>query len=172
MIKKLPVLLIIAALILLLIPAVQAVAIGASPATLSFEVPKGSTVEKTLQISTNSGTSVGFTLQASSSIANYVTLSSDTGQMKSGEPYDLTIKVSVPRKTALGNYSGTISVKTTGTGSVSGGSGSVISTGVSVKVAITVLPAISSGISSVGVIIVIAIIALIGVAWVFLRRKK
>ena len=172
MIKKLPVLLIIAALILLLIPAVQAVAIGASPATLRFEVPKGSTVEKTLQISTNSGTYMEFKLEPSSSLANYVTLSSGTGKSKSGEPYDLTVKVSVPRKTELGNYSGTISVRTTGTGNVSGGSGSVISTGVTVKVAITVVPAISSGISSVGVIIVIAIIALIGAAWVFLRRKK
>ena len=172
MIKKLPVFLIIAMLVILLIPAAQAVAIGASPATLSFEVPKGGSVEKTLQISTNSESYIDFRLEKSSSIADYVILSSETGKIKSGEPYDLTVKVSVPRKTELGNYSGTISVRTTGTGNVSGGSGSVISTGVTVRVAINVIPATSSGLGGIIILLAIIMIAIAGAAWIFLRKKK
>jgi hypothetical protein len=171
MIKKLSIFLILAAMIALLIPAAHAVAIGASPATLNFEVPKGGAVEKTLQISTNSEEYITFNLEKSSSIADYITLSSETGKIKSGEPYDLTVKVSVPRKTELGTYDGIISVKTTGTGSVSGGSGSVISTGVTVRAAITVVPATSSGLGAV-VLLAIVLVAVAGAAWFFLRKKK
>lgn len=171
MIKKLVVLFAVMMLGLLLIPSVHAVAIGASPAILSFEVPKGSTVEKTLQISTNSETYVNFKLEKSLATGNYITLSSDTGKTKVGEPYNINVKVSVPRKTELGVYNGTISVKTISTGDLGGGSGSIISTGVTVKSSINVVPATSIGLGT-PLIVTLIMIAIIGAAWFAFKKRK
>jgi hypothetical protein len=115
-----------------------AVAIGASPATLSFELPKGGSDEKTFQVSTNSEAGLSFTLAKSAEISKFVTLSSSTGQTKLNSPDEITLKVSVPRTTAPGTYEGTVSVATTGTGEISSGTGSVIATGVAVRVSIKV----------------------------------
>jgi hypothetical protein len=115
-----------------------AVAIGASPATLSFELPRGGSEEKTFQVSTNSEAGLLFTLTKSAEISKFVTLSSSTSQTKLNNPAEITLKVSVPRTTTPGTYNGTVSVATTGTGEISSGTGSVIATGVAVKVSIKV----------------------------------
>ncbi len=115
-----------------------AVAIGASPATLSFELPKGGSEERTFQVSTNSETSLPFTVEKSAEISKFVILSAETGETKLNSPDELTLKVSVPRTTTPGNYEGYVSVTTSGSGEINSGTGSIVATGVAVRVLIKV----------------------------------
>lgn len=125
-------------LILSLFSSAWAVAIGASPATLSFELPRGGNDEKTFQVSTNSASNLSFELEKSAEISKFITLSTSSGEAKLNNPKEITVKVSASRFTTPGIYEGTISVATTGTGEISSGTGSIIATGVAVKVLINV----------------------------------
>lgn len=136
--KRFQIVFLIFILALSLFSSAWAVAIGASPATLSFELPRGGVENKTFQVSTNSENNLSFTLEKSAEISKFVTLSSLTSQTKLNNPAEVTLKVSIPRGTAPGTYNGTVSVATTGTGEISSGTGSVIATGVAVKVSIKV----------------------------------
>jgi len=115
-----------------------AVAIGASPATLSFELPKGGSEEKTFQVSTNSETDLSFTVEKSAEISKFVTLSVSSGETMLNNPEEITLKVSIPRGTEPGTYEGYVSVTTGGSGEINGGTGSIVATGVAVRVLIKV----------------------------------
>lgn len=192
MIKKLAVLLVVLALAVSLFPSAWAVAIGASPATLSFELPKGGSDEKTFQISTNAAGSLNFDVKASSEISKFVKLSAPSGATILNHPAELTAKVSIPRSTEPGTYEGTISVQSKNSAELSGGTGSAVATGVAVRVIINVTSesapwfnfgskstptgaATANAESGIGagtlLLVIIVIAAVIGAAWFAFRKR-
>ena len=110
---------------------VNAVGIGASPATLSF-ILNNNSEEKTFQVSTNSESSVSFTVKISDSLKDIIKITPDSGETKINQPAEIIVKAS---KFKTGNYSGTINIKTLpATNKAEEGTGSQVSTGVVVKV--------------------------------------
>jgi hypothetical protein len=192
MIKKLAVLLVVLALAVSLFSSAWAVAIGASPATLSFELPKGGSEEKTFQISTNAAGSLNFDVAVSSEISKFVTVSSLSGVTILNHPAELTAKVSIPRGTEPGTYDGMISAQSKNPPGLSEGTGSVVATGVAVSVIITVTSesapwfnfgsksastgaATANAEAGIGagtlLLVIIVIIAIIGAAWFAFRKR-
>jgi len=192
MIKKLAVLLVVLALAVSLFPSAWAVAIGASPATLNFELPKGGSEEKTFQISTNAAGSLNFDVTASSEISKFVKLSAPSGVTILNHPAELTAKVSIPRGTEPGTYEGTISAQSKNPPEFSEGTGSVVATGVAVRVIINVTsesaPLFNFGSKSAStgaatanaglgmgtgtlLLVIIVIVAIIGAAWFAFRKR-
>jgi len=192
MIKKLAVLLVVLALAVSLFPSAWAVAIGASPATLSFELPKGGSEEQTFQISTNAAGSLNFDVATSSEISKFVKLSASSGATILNHPSEIAVKVSIPRGTEPGTYEGAISAQSKNPPALSEGTGSVVATGVAVRVIITVTSesaplfnfgsksastgaATANAGSGIGtgtlLLVIIVIAAIIGAAWFAFRKR-
>ena len=124
--------------IVLVAPTVSAVAIGASPAAFSFELPRGGSAEESFQVSTNSESAMTFSITADEQIQKFVKLSVDSSQTTIDEPARIPFSIFIPKSAKPGIYEGAITAMTSGSGSMEGGVGSVVATGVAVKVAIKV----------------------------------
>jgi len=125
-------------LILLSTPA-HAVAFGASPATLTFDIGKGDSLEKTTTVSTNSPTYLGVTFSISDEIKDFITISPTSGlKTKLNEPLEITIKAKSSFFEELGSHTGTITFMTAPAGDTGSGTGSAIANGVAVKITINV----------------------------------
>ena len=151
----------------------EAVAIGASPATLSFELPRKGYEEKTFQISTNDESGLMFGLEVYGDITQFVELSSKTGTTKLNQPAELTAKIKIPKDTIPGTYEGTINVVGSSSGSASNGTGSAIATGVAVRVIIKVTDEVAkTPVGNLAVFVLLAIVALVVGAALYVWKKK
>ena len=117
---------------------VSAYAVGASPATLSFSIPRGGYEEKTFQVSTNSETPLEFSLSVTDSVSSMIKLETKDKTTVSGKPGEILVKVAIPRSAKPANLDGAITAILKPSGSAPDGSGSIISTGVAVRVKIEI----------------------------------
>jgi len=177
--KKLAVFLVILMLAMWLIPSVQAVAFGASPATLTFDIGKGDSLEKTVSVSTNSPTYLGVTYSISDEIKDFVTISPTSGlKTKINEPLEVTVKAKSSLFEELGSHEGTITFTTAPTGDTEGGMGSTIATGVAVKVTVNIgiekaaRPAGAKTGSSNLILVIVTIVLVVLAAAMFLVKPK
>jgi uncharacterized membrane protein len=167
---------------ILLSTSAHAVAFGASPATLTFDIGKGDSLEKIVSVSTNSLTYVGVSYSISDEIKDLITVSPTSGlKTKIDEPLEITVTAKSSLFEELGSHMGTITFTTTPTENTAGGTGSAIATGVAVKVTVNigtvkaVKTAAASGTKSIssGLMLAIAtIVLLILAAAMFLTRPK
>jgi len=156
--------------------AVQAFAVGVSPPVASFVLARGGSQEKIFQTSTNSESPVYFDIVIDDSIKNFIRVNPKEGQMQIGKPGEITIYASAPRSAIPGNYSGAITVSTIPYESIVSGTGSKVSTGISVRVDIQVLEEKESLLKSpvflIGVVFCPAItVILIGIFYLFNIRR-
>jgi len=179
MIKKLAVLLVMVTLGVLLLPLVQAVAFGASPATLSFDIGKGDSSEEIVSVSTNSPTYLGVTYSVSDEISKYITISPTSGlKTKLNEPLEITVKAKSSLFEELGSHTGTITLTTAPIGNSEGGTGSTVATGVAVKVTVNIgtvkaeKPAGTKTISSSLILVLATIVLLVLAAVLFIVKPK
>jgi len=177
--KKLAVLLVMLTLGVLLLPLVQAVAFGASPATVSFDIGKGDSLEKIVSVSTNSPTYLGVTYSVSDEIKDFITISPTSGlKTKLNEPLEITVKAKSSLFEALGSHTGTVTFTTAPTDEIGSGTGSTIATGVAVKVTVNIgtvkaeKPAGTKTISSSLILVIATIVLLILAAVLFIRKPK
>ena len=112
---------------------VSGYAVGASPATLSFTVPRGGYEEKTFQVSTNSETPMLYSIAVSSSIEELIKIKPKEGETIKGKPAEIIVRASAARSAKPGNYSGMITVTLKPNLVTSEGSGSVVATGVVIR---------------------------------------
>jgi hypothetical protein len=117
---------------------VSAYAVGASPATLSFNISRGGYEEKTFQVSTNSETPLEFSLSVTDSVSSMIKLETKDKTTVSGKPGEILVKVAIPRSAKPANLDGAITAILKPSGSAPDGSGSIISTGVAVRVKIEI----------------------------------
>ena len=172
--------------IILFLPLAWAVAIGASPANLAFELSRGGSAEKTFQVSTNSETPIDFSLTESAEIERFVSTDITKGTTKLGEPAEIYVSVKVPRGTEPGTYEGTVTVSTSPVGGFEGGTGSIIATGVAVKVVINVADSyaeshVTGALTGVGsdqelnfavIMFIVIVIVIVASIFLFILRKK
>ena len=137
--KKIIVKLVFLILFLAAANAVSAFAIGASPPVASFVLARGGSQETTFQTSTNSESPVAFDIVVDDNIKDFIRVNPQKDQMQLGKPGKITIYASVQRSAKPGNYSGAITVFATPYESAVNGTGSKISTGISVRADIQVL---------------------------------
>ncbi len=130
-----------------LISSVSAVAIGASPASLSFSIPRGGSQEQSFQVSTNSQETFPFHVVVSDSLADFLEVSG-SGQATLVQPADLLVRASASQLASPGNYTGTITVTSSAVSDSESGMGSVVSVGVVVVVNLEVQGARESFFSS------------------------
>jgi len=154
---------------------VSAYAVGASPATLSFNISRGGYEEKTFQVSTNSETPLEFSLSVADSVSSMIKLETKDKTTVSGKPAEITVRAYAPRSAKPANLDGAITAILKPSGSAPDGSGSIISTGVAVRVKIEITGETASlfksktflvGIGLTGVIIVL------GGSYLFRVAKK
>lgn len=117
---------------------VSAYAVGASPATLSFSIPRGGYEEKTFQVSTNSETPLEFSLSVSDSINAAVDVETKDKTAVSGKPAKITVRAYASRSAKPAILDGAITATLKPSGASSGGSGSIVATGVAVRVKIEI----------------------------------
>ncbi len=117
---------------------VSAYAVGASPATLSFSIPRGGYEEKTFQVSTNSETPLEFSLVISNSINTTIKVETKDKTTVSGKPAEITVRAYASRSAKPANLDGAITALLKPPIDAPGGSGSVVATGVAVRVKIEI----------------------------------
>jgi len=117
---------------------VSAYAIGASPATLSFSIPRGGYEEKTFQVSTNSETPLEFSLVISNSINTTISVETKDKTAVSGKPAEITVRAYASRSAKPANLDGVITALLKPSGEARSGSGSIISTGVAVRIKVEI----------------------------------
>lgn len=113
--------------------ATYSVAIGASPASLSFKLPQQGYEEKTFQVSTNSDSDLPFNLEVDKSLKDIITITSSKEKTNVKQAAEITIKASAAN-IKPGNYSGAITVSTVSSAESTGATGSRVSAGVAVKI--------------------------------------
>ena len=119
---------------------VSGAAIGASPATLSFKIPRGGYEEKNFQVSTNSEIPLEFEISMSDSIKNAVKVEANDKASVYGNPAEVVIRAYASRSAKPEFLDGaiTITVASSADSNAPGGSGSVVSTAVAVRVKIEI----------------------------------
>jgi hypothetical protein len=130
---------IVLALIILicLAVAVSAVAIGVSPSSLGFQLEKGESDKKTVQVSTNSQSGLPFSLEESESIRNLVIIEPSKGVVDVKKAAKINISASAPDGVPPGNYSGFIIVTAMPGGAESPGSS--VSAGVALRINVEIV---------------------------------
>ena len=117
---------------------VSAYAVGASPATLSFSIPRGGYEEKTFQVSTISETPLDFSLVISNSINTTIKVETKDKTAVSGKPAEITVRAYASRSAKPANLDGAITALLKPSSASPDGSGSVVATGVAVRVKIEI----------------------------------
>lgn len=117
---------------------VSAYAVGASPATLSFSIPRGGYEEKTFQVSTNSETPLEFSLSVSDSINAAVDVETKDKTAVSGKPAKITVRAYASRSAKPATLDGAITATLKPSSSSQSGSGSIVATGVAVRIKVEI----------------------------------
>jgi len=151
----------------------HAYAVGASPASLSFSIPRDGYEEKTFQVSTNSEAPLEFSFSVDNSInANIEVRTKDKTVIK-GKPAEITVRAYASRSAKPGSLDGAITVDLKSIDNNSSETGSQVSTGVAVRVKIEITSETSSILKnklfliSTGLVVALIIFTLI-----FKLRKK
>jgi len=131
---------ILAILLISLAYEVSGTAIGASPATLSFKIPRGGYEEKTFQVSTNSEIPLEFEISVSDSIKNAIKVETKDKATVYGQPAEIIVRAYASRSAKPESLDGAITatVAANADSNAPGGSGSVVSTAVAVKIKIEI----------------------------------
>jgi hypothetical protein len=152
---------------------VSAYAVGASPATLSFSIPRGGYEDKTFQVSTNSATPLEFSLSVSDSINASIKVVTADKTAVEGKPAEITIRAYASRSAKPGSLDGAVTATLKPSGASSEGSGSVVSMGVAVRVKIEITdetaPLIKNKLAFATIVLVIILIVL--AVLYFIKRK-
>ena len=154
---------------------VSAYAIGASPATLYFSIPRGGYEEKTFQVSTNSETPLEFSLVVSDSINSMIKLETKDKITVSGKPAEITVRAYASRSANPANLDGAITTILKPLNSSQSGSGSIISTGVAVSVKIEITGETASLFKNKMFLVgagLIAVLFIFGLTYLFRVSKK
>jgi hypothetical protein len=117
---------------------VSAYAVGASPASLSFSVPRDGYEEKTFQVSTNSETPLEFSFSVSDSINANIEVKTKDKTTVQGKPAEITVIAHASRSAKPASLDGAINVNLKSIENNSGGTGSQVSTGVAVRIGIEI----------------------------------
>jgi hypothetical protein len=143
---------------------VSAYAIGASPATLSFNISRGGYEEKTFQISTNSEIPLEFSISVTDSVSSMIKLETKNKTTVSGNPAEIIVRAYASRSAEPANIDGTITALLKPSSNSPSGSGSVVSTGVAVRVKIEITnemaPLIKNKLAFATIVLVIIMIVL------------
>lgn len=131
---------ILAILLIILAYEVSGAAVGASPATLSFKIPRGGYEEKTFQVSTNSEIPLEFEISVSDSIKNAVKVETKDKATIYGNPAEIIVRAYASRSAKPGSLDGDITATFTSSAdsNTPEGSGSMVSTAVAVKIKIEI----------------------------------
>lgn len=126
--------------LLLLAGSASAVAFGASPATLSFELPKGGSDAKTITVSTASEEPLDVTVSISNEIKDFITYNPSSNlKVDIENPLKISVLAKAPRFARSGVYEGFVTASTAPPDADTGGTaGSVIATGVAVKTTVKI----------------------------------
>ena len=155
---------------------VSAFAVGASPATLSFTIPRGGYEEKTFQVSTNSEIPLEFSISMSSSINAYIEIETEDRTTVSGKPAEVIVRAHSSRSAEPANIDGAITTLLKPSSETPEGSGSVVSTGVAVRVNIEITdetaPLIKNKLAFVTVVLVAVLVLLISLYLINSARQK
>lgn len=151
---------------------VYAVGFGVSPATLSFEILKGGSAEKTITVSTSSEKLLPVSLSIEG-LEKWISFTPNTNLFTSkSSPLKITIKVAVPKDAKAGKYEGAITATTAPAVSAKSGSGSSVATGVAVKTAINVTAPVSLSLGGMVLLVMFIVFAITGVLIVKSRAKR
>lgn len=119
---------------------VSAVAFGASPATLSFELTKGGSDTQILTVSTASEKPLDVFISVSDNLKNFVSYSPNSNlKVDVKNPLEIEITAKASKFAKSGVYEGTITASTTSSSADnSGTASSAISTGVAIKTVVKI----------------------------------
>lgn len=154
---------------------VSAYAVGASPATLSFSISRGGYEEKTFQVSTNSETPLEFSLTVSPTIDSMIKLETKDKTAVSGKPAEITVRAYASRSAKPANLDGAITAILKPSGDSPEGSGSIISTGVAVRVKIEITGETASLFRNKTFLVsmgLIAVLFILGLTYLFRVARK
>jgi len=172
--KKIDLIILIFAIFLIsLTYRVSAYAVGASPAALSFSIPRDGYEEKTFHISTNSETPLDFSLSVDNSINANIEVRTNDKTIVKGNPAKITVIAHASRSAKPVNLDGAITANLKSIDNNSSGTGSQVSTGVAVNIRLEITDETSSifknkiFLTSTGLILVLIITTVI-----FKFRKK
>ena len=153
---------------------VSAVSLGVSPATLEINGAPGSTVEKTLTVSTSDTETLSISVSAESELKEWISYEPKSDLTVTRlTPLKLNIKFKIPRSAEEKTYEDIITIATKNDNSADqGGSGSNIAAGVAVRTSLNVSNEFKEGGSNLLIyIIILLIITFLGFFWIMKGRK-
>jgi hypothetical protein len=153
----------------------SAAAVGISPATLSFSIPRGGEEIKTIQISTNSETPLTFSVSLDKSLNSTIEFEVMDKETAKGKPAEITVKAHSVRSAKPGNIDGTITVVVNTNTEEPSGSGSRIATAVVARINVEItnesVPIFQNKMFLVGTGL-IAVLFIFGLTYLFRVARK
>ena len=165
---------VISLFLIMLVNTASAFSLGVSPATLDFQIAPGSSVEKTITISTSNEDPLPISVSAESELKDWLTFKPRSGlSVKKGEPLKLKVKIKVPGDAVEKKYEDVITISAFVPVTTEEGAGSKIATGVAVKTSLEVSSRFKekAGVSMGVIAIVVILVLLILASIIFWLRK-
>jgi len=154
----------------------SAAAVGISPATLSFSIPRGGEEIKTVQISTNSETPLTFSVSMDKSLNGTIGFELVDKETVKGKPAKIIIKAHSLRSAKPGKIDGTITAVVNTNTDEPSGSGSRIAVAVAARINVEItnerVPLIKNKLAFATMIMGAILIALMTVYFVSSARTK